>query len=117
MRSEDQGAAAAAAAPKVEDSEPFKKLKTDFEGAQQQIKDLKAAAEAHKPAPDRKTLSPLVTTVLAKAGIGLPEGDQKLSIGSVNAALDKVAGLSFGQRAEVKLSRQRAGIIDPAAVA
>jgi hypothetical protein len=110
-------AAAAAAAPKVEDSEPFKKLKTDFEGAQQQIKDLKAAAEAHKPAPDRKTLPPLVTTVLAKAGIGLPEGDQKLSITSVNAALDKVAGLSFGQRAEVKLSLQRAGVIDPAALA
>lgn len=109
-------AAAAASAPKVEDSEQFKKLASDLAAAQQQIKDLKAAADTAKPAPERKTLPPLVSSVLAKAGIGMPEGDQKLSVGVINAALDKVAGLSFGQRAEVKLSLQRAGLLDPTAV-
>ena len=45
----------------------------------------------------------------------MPSGDNKLSIGSVNAALDKVGGLSMAQRAEVKLHLQRAGAIDPTA--
>ena len=113
---------AAAAAPKVEDSDAFKKLKADSDkltndlaAANQRITDLQAAAQAASPAPDRKTLPPIVSNVLAKAGIEMPSGDNKLSIGSVNAALDKVGGLSMAQRAEVKLHLQRAGAIDPTA--
>lgn len=51
--------------------------------------------------PGRKTIAPQVTTLMAKANLAFPEGDKKLQIGEVDAALAK-ASLSLSQRLMLK---------------
>lgn len=92
-------AAAKVAADKARDEE-FEALKT-------QVKDLQAAAGKDGEQPARKTLPPAITALLAKADITMPDGDGKLNVGAVDAALSK-AGLDPVKRIEIKSALQRA---------
>lgn len=74
-----------------------------------QIADLKAAA-AKDGQPERKTLSPQFTAILAKSGLAMPEGDGKLEVGAVDAALDKTT-LSPRERMAFKGNLQRTGAL------
>jgi hypothetical protein len=116
-RAQLQVAAAAAVPPKIDEAPEFKALKAAADTA---IADLKAAREAidaqntvitdlkngiaaSRPSPERKTLTPAVQNVLSRIGITDPgEGAAGVPIGQVDAALDKMAGLSTSQRIQMK---------------
>jgi hypothetical protein len=75
-----------------------------------QIADLKAAATAASPAPERKTLSPQITALLAKSGIEMPAATgEKISGDKLDGAIKEMA---VGQRLIVKTSLRQAGLID-----
>jgi hypothetical protein len=76
-------------------------LQAQLANATKANKDLKAQAEKAR----RKTLSPLVTTLLAKEGV---EGDALIEAPVVEKAL---SGLSIEQRIAVKAELARAGIL------
>lgn len=112
--------------PKMEDSDAFKALKAqmaqqvaDREAADKiaadksasletQIADLKAAALAAKPGPERKTMSPQITAVLAKAGIDNPGEDTKLTVAQIDKALE---GMPMSQRMQVKGNMLRQNMV------
>jgi uncharacterized protein DUF6582 len=75
-----------------------------------QIADLKAAAVKGSPAPERKTLPPAITALLAKAGVEMPTaaGD-KIPMAKLDEALK---GLGMSQRIEFKSGLAKAGLID-----
>lgn len=73
------------------------------------LDDKLAAARAGSAEPERKTLTPQITSLLAKAGISTPEGDAKLSVAQIDKAL---AGQSIGQRMQTKAALAHAGLID-----
>ena len=75
-----------------------------------QIKDLQAAARVKSPEPERKSVSPTINSLLAKAQLTLPEGDDKLSIAVVDKALSN-AGLTGIQRMQLKSELTRAGVL------
>jgi len=76
-------------------------LEKKLASAEKANHDLKAQAERAR----RKTLSPLVTTLLAKEGV---EGDALIEAPVVEKAL---SGLSIEQRIAVKAELARAGIL------
>lgn len=76
--------------------------------AETKIADLQASARIESPAPERKTVAPAISKLLAKAGIDLPEGEDKLSIAKVDDAMSK-ANLSMTQRLQLKNELSRAG--------
>ena len=76
-------------------------LREKLAGAEKVNHDLKAQAERAR----RKTLSPLITTLLAKEGV---EGDALIEAPVVEKAL---SGLSIEQRIAVKAELARAGIL------
>ncbi len=76
-------------------------LREKLASAEKANHDLKAQAERGR----RKTLSPLVTTLLAKEGV---EGDALIETQVVEKAL---SGLSIEQRIAVKAELARAGIL------
>ena len=76
-------------------------LREKLASAEKANHDLKAQAERAR----RKTLSPLVTTLLAKEGV---EGDALIEAPVVEKAL---SGLSIEQRIAVKAELARAGIL------
>lgn len=76
-------------------------LREKLAGMEKANHDLKAQAETAR----RKTLSPLVTTLLAKEGV---EGDALIEAPVVEKAL---SGLSIEQRIAVKAELARAGIL------
>ena len=76
-------------------------LREKLASAEKTNHDLKAQAERTR----RKTLSPLVTTLLAKEGV---EGDALIEAPVVEKAL---SGLSIEQRIAVKSELARAGIL------
>jgi hypothetical protein len=76
-------------------------LREKLASAEKANQDLKAQAERGR----RKTLSPLVTTLLAKEGV---EGDALIETPVVEKAL---SGLSIEQRIAVKAELARAGIL------
>lgn len=78
--------------------------------AQTTIEDLKAGKRAASQSPDRKTLSPAITSILARASLTVPEGDGKLTIAQVDAAL-KPLNLDPVKRLEAKLSLEKAGLM------
>ncbi len=68
-----------------------------------------AAARAESEAPERKTLSPAITSLLAKAGVDAPDGDKKLD----SATVDKIfAGMSVSERIRRKGELASQGLID-----
>ena len=76
-------------------------LRERLAGMEKTNHDLKAQADTAR----RKTLSPLVTTLLAKEGV---EGDALIEASVVEKAL---GGLSIEQRIAVKAELARAGIL------
>jgi hypothetical protein len=74
-----------------------------------QLADLKAKAFADSPAPERKTVKPEITALLAKAGLEAPADGSKLALGKVDAALKE---LPVSQRLTVKAALSQAGLID-----
>lgn len=87
----------------------------ELEGA---IADLKAAAADTKAkefnaaaAPERKTLTPAVTALLAKAGIAAPEGDAKLDIANVDTMLTAAGVTSRTNRMAAKLKLRADGLL------
>jgi hypothetical protein len=97
-----------AAADTKADDPKVKDLEAQVKSLESVVKDLKASAADTKPAPERKTLSPQVTAILAKAGLDTPEGDGKLTAGAVDKAL---AHLSVTERLRIKASLGQAGVL------
>jgi len=76
------------------------------------IKDLEAKASSGS-GPDRKTIPPRITSLMAKGNITLDAGE-KLSIAALDAAL-KSTSLSTNDRLELKVGLERAGLLQKAA--
>jgi hypothetical protein len=75
------------------------------------LTDLQAAATRAAPAPDRKTLSPAILGVLAKAGVGSDaDGNAKLTVAQIDAALAS-SNMATSQRMNVKLAMQKQGLV------
>lgn len=114
-------AAAAAKPAKTEDTGNADSIKAAVEAATKplldsvaamgtQIKDLQAKGVSGGTPPERKTLSPTVTALLAKAGLTPPTGDgEKIAISKIDDALK---GLSVEQRLQAKTGLRQAGVID-----
>jgi hypothetical protein len=90
-------AAAAAAADKLSATET-------------KLADLKAAADLAKPAPDRKTLPPIIASLVAKAGLDLPEEGSQMSHVKLNQVL-AAATLTTEQRMHLKTGLAKAGLV------
>ena len=78
--------------------------------AETQVADLKASARKESPAPERKTANAMVLAAMSKAGLALPEGEDKLAVAQVDKALS-AAGLGVQQRIMVKNELGRIGAI------
>ena len=75
-----------------------------------QIADLKAASSRQSNAPERKTLPPQITSLLARNGITLPSGEAKLNVGELNGILSK-SSLDTQQRMEIKAAMTAANLL------
>ena len=76
--------------------------------AETKVKDIEAARKLEAGAPERKTISPMVTSLLSKAALSMPEGDAKLEASAVDAALAK-SNLTVVQKIQLKNELSRAG--------
>ena len=95
----------AAAEAAVKDAE----LSAETKLADMQAKAAEAATKS-VTAPERKTLAPGHTALLAKAGVELPSDDSKLDIAKLDKAF-KEANLSAMQRTELKTVLAKTGVI------
>lgn len=101
------GAEPAKTEAKVEDPDVIA-LKAEVAGLKTELGTAIAAARDGKAPPERKTLSPQITALLAKSGVSAPDGDQKLS----GEAVDKIlAGMSLQDRLRKKDEMYRDGLI------
>ena len=73
------------------------------------IADLTAAAAKAAPAPERKTLPPAITAILARADLSLADGE-KISVAKLDEVLAK-ANLNPEQRIAAKTALSREGLI------
>ena len=71
-------------------------------------KDAAEKLRIEAAAPERKTLSPQITALLARADLTLPEGEAKMNVGAVDKAL-KAGNMSLEQRILVKNELAAAG--------
>ena len=96
-----------------------KAVETAVEAATKPLIDKLAAAETvakdaaeklrlEASAPVRKTLTPQITALLARADLTLPADDTKMNVGAVDAAFKK-AGMSVEQRILAKNELAAAG--------
>lgn len=92
-----------AAAAQVAKDKELEELKT-------KVADLTAAADKAKTAPERKTLAPAITALLARADLSIPTDGAKLSIGAIDAALAK-SNLDPVKRMEIKGALKRADLV------
>jgi uncharacterized protein YjgD (DUF1641 family) len=76
--------------------------------AETAAKDAAEKARLEAAAPARKTLTPQITALLARADLTLPADDAKLNVGAVDAAFKK-AGMSVEQRILAKNELAAAG--------
>ena len=97
------------AADAARDAE-LKKLTDTIAGLNTKIADLQAAASKTGTAPERKTLTPQITALLAKAGIGSPKDGETLTVGALDNAF-KAANLPTQSRMEVKAALEKAGLL------
>lgn len=74
------------------------------------VADISAAAAKTSHPPERKTLAPGISAILARAAITLPEGDAKMDRAMVDAALVK-AGMAPEQRLTTKIALEHAGLL------
>lgn len=86
-------------------------LKTEVETLTGKLGAVQASAAAKSEEPARKTLAPAITALLAKGDLTLPEGDSKLDLASVDAALAK-SGLPIEARMQAKAALRQAGKLD-----
>jgi hypothetical protein len=89
--------------------ELVKPLADGLAAMETKLADVKAAAVAEAKAPERKTLSPALTTLLAKAGLEAPANGEKFSLAKVNDALKE---LPTNTRLQVKAGLGQAGLLD-----
>jgi hypothetical protein len=76
------------------------------------VADLTAAAAKNATPPERKTLTPAVTALLAKTGLDVPNTEGgKIGLAALNAALDKMS-MSTMERMTLKTSLSRAGLLE-----
>lgn len=73
-------------------------------------KDALEKARLEAAAPERKTLAPGVTKLLAKSSITLPEGDAKLTVADLDAKM-KASNMNLDQRMTLKNELHRAGLV------
>jgi len=79
-----------------------------------QISDLKAGKRLDSTPPERKTLAPAVSAILARAHLAMPEGDAKLARSKVNEVI-RGLNVTSEKKIEMKLALEKAGIVDEAA--
>lgn len=76
------------------------------------LQEIKAAGTSTN-APQRQTIPPVLTSLLAKANIALPDGDGKLTITKVDELL-AAANLPTDQRLQIKIGLRNAGKLSEA---
>ena len=86
-------------------------LKDEVANLGTKLTDAIAAGRADAPAPERKTLAPAITSLLAKAGIDAPDGGEKMSVQKLDQIL-AASSLGVSERIRVKQELYRAGSID-----
>lgn len=74
-----------------------------------QLADLKAKAFTDAPAPQRKTLDPAISGLMAKSGLEAPTDGSKISLEKLNAAMKE---LPVETRLKVKAGLSQAGLLD-----
>lgn len=95
----------------VDQNSDIAKLTDGLAALTTMVKDLKAQQGAQIAPPERKTMSPAISELLARAGIAAPGADgEKLSVAAVNAALDKTS-MSTVQRLEIKNALNKQGVL------
>jgi len=75
------------------------------------LKDLETLRRTEASGPQRKTLPPTVTHLMARANLAMPEGEGKLTIGAVDTALKACGNLTMQQRIMLKNELDRAGVL------
>ena len=121
--------AAAAPAPqapapqKIEDSAEFKLMRASFEAEltkakedasvlKTEVSDLRAQMNNLRPSPQRKTITPEIQHLLARAGLTAPTDDTgTIPIGTIDKALSDMPGMSTAQRLQFKTTLANAGIL------
>ena len=104
-KGEDAGKALAA---KLDDM--VKSLADGLKALGTQLADLKAAARQDSPAPERKSLKPELTALLAKAGIETPAdgSNAKIDLPKLDGALKD---FGFQKQLEIKAALSQAGML------
>lgn len=116
------------AAVKIEETAEFKALKASADAQAIELKASKDASAALdtkltdltnqiktlRPDPQRKTISPEIQSILARAGLTAPEAEGgTIPIGQIDAALAKIPGIDLTQRMHLKTALARGGVIAP----
>lgn len=91
-------------------SAEIKALKDQVASLTTKLDDKLAATRAAAPEPQRKTLTPEISRLLARAGIDEPGEDGKLSAAGVDKAL-KDSGLGISERLRIKAALGQAGVL------
>ena len=117
-----------AATVKIEETAEFKSLKASFEKTADDLKksqdtaaametkftDLTAKVTGMRPPPERRTIEPGMSALLARAGLTLPEGEgAMLSIAKIDAALSAMPEMSTTQKMHFKTALAKGGVIQP----
>ena len=93
----------------------MKALKDQVASLNTKITDMQAAGTRNSPAPERKTLSPQISQLLARNSITLPDGDNASSpLGEVNKMLANFHAWNRQQKMELKGALAKAGMLDAA---
>lgn len=112
---------------KIEETPEFKALKASADQLAADLKtsqdataaldtkftDLNAKFTGMRPAPERKTITPEIASLLARAGLAAPEEGGSIPIGKVDAALASMPDMSTTQRMYLKTALGRAGVVSP----
>lgn len=78
------------------------------------LTDAIAAKRDNVDEPVRKTLSPQITSLLARAGVTTPEDGSKMKVADVDRML-AAGNLPIGERLRIKQEMSRAGVLEEAA--
>lgn len=88
----------------------LKPVKDELASTKTQLEDAKNNRRLQASAPERKTLPGVVTSLMSRAGIAMPEEGKKLTIGEVDKLMAS-ANLTMQQRLMVKGGLDRAGVL------
>lgn len=84
-----------------------KKLADTVKDLETKLADVKAAAVKTSQAPERKTLPPAISNLLARSGASVGE-DGKVAVGALDKAMTE-AGMNTTQRLTLKTALERNG--------